>query len=288
MKTKALFASVALIGSGVSVASAQNIQGSDTLELVAKDVIAACTESPALAYVGGGSGTGESAMTLNPGTQDFAPMSRLLNTPAADSCRINIADDAIGIWRSPSTTCSNIGDAAAPASATGAKALLRTIYFGCTTDASSCTPDCGGTARRNLISNWNTIFGCSGSECTTGLRHAFRRDDTSGTTDVFRDRLGISTSLNPAAPTPGGVPVVPFCNGNDVGALPANPNGYSAGRLQQDLDPVRTACVISEDVCGPIPQTNIAALGFAPKTLGVVLTIEVPTAFSVSGATVDA
>jgi hypothetical protein len=279
MKTKALFASVVLISTGASVASAQNIQGSDTLENVARKVIDACGENPALTYVGGGSGTGEGAMLANPGTQDFAPMSRLLNSPAADSCRINIADDAIGIWRSPSAACSDVPNA---------RATLRQIYFGCTNDTSACAQDCGSATRRNLVASWNTIFGCSGGECTTGLRHAYRRDDTSGTTDVFRAQLGISTSLSPAAPTPGGVPVVPFCNGNDVGVLPQNPNGYAAGRIQQDLDPVRTACISSEDVCGPIPFNNVAALGFPAKTLGVVLTIEVPTAFYASGATVAA
>jgi hypothetical protein len=70
--------------------------------------------------------------------------------------------------------------------------------------------------------------------------------------------------------------------------LPQNPGGYAAGHVQQDLDPVRTPCIPSEDVCGPVPFTNVAALGFAAKTLGVVLTIDVPTAFYQSGATVPA
>ena len=299
MKKTALFASAMVLGTGASLASAQTYQGSDTLELVAKQVTASCA-GVSEQYLGGGSGTGESAMFA--GTQDIAPMSRLLNAPLADSCRINIADDAIGVWRSPSSSCTNIGDGGA---GTSAKDVLRLLYFGLgTADGNgSAIPvvngvpsGCSSAARANLINNWNSIFACSGTECTGGLRHAFRRDDTSGTTDTLRAALGVSTTLNPAAPAAGGVPVVPFCNGNDVGQLPANSPGYSAGRLQQDLDPKRTNCAsgsstaaTAEKVCGPIPYTLTSApYNFAQKTLGVVLTIDVPTAFSVSGATVAA
>ena len=299
MKKTALFASALVLGTGASLASAQSYQGSDTLELVAKQVTAACsgvTEQ----YLGGGSGTGESAMFS--GTQDIAPMSRLLNAPLSDSCRINIGDDAIGVWRSPSSSCTNIGNGSA---GTSAKDVLRLLYFGLgTADGNgSAVPvvngvpsGCSSAARASLISNWNSIFACSGTECTGGLRHAFRRDDTSGTTDTLRGALGVSTTLNPAAPAAGGIPVVPFCNGDDVGQLPANSPGYSAGRLQQDLDPIRTNCAsgssaaaTAEKVCGPIPWGLTAApYNFAKKTLGVVLTIDVPTAFSVSGSAVAA
>ncbi|MDB4986868.1 MAG: hypothetical protein JWN04_2046 [Myxococcaceae bacterium] len=302
MKKTALFASALVLGTGVSLASAQTrgttYQGSDTLEVVVSAVTAACAESPAMSYLGGGSGTGEGQMGL--GNQDIAPMSSLMkaaNVGVKHACQLNIADDAIGLWRVGTSSCNNIPSA---------QATLRLIYFGLgsTGDGSTSAQVNGRSAgcdgadaatgvsagqRAALISNWNGIFGCSGSECASGLRHAFRRDDTSGTTDTFRKQLGVSTSLNPAAPAAGGVPVVPFCNGNDVGRLPTNPSGYAAGRVQQDLDPVRVASLSPEDVSGPIPFTNTGApFNFPAKTLGVVLTIEVPTAFSSSGSTVAA
>jgi hypothetical protein len=91
--------------------------------------------------------------------------------------------------------------------------------------------DCNSPQRRALASNWANLFeqngtaGSSGSSCTTNpssacttasyhvgsasitfngvLRHAFRRDDSSGTSDAFAGIIGLGTlySVNPAGPT---------------------------------------------------------------------------------------
>jgi hypothetical protein len=206
-----------------------------------------------------------------------------------------VANDAIAILRTavPATV------PAAQCSST-TRTILRQVYFGMDAagdgrgTAGTPLPNCGGAARRNLISNWATIVGastgCSGDTCTGALRHAFRHSDASDSTDVFRDRLGIATALSPSVgtttftPQCGALPVVPFCNGNDIGALPQNVAGFSNGALQQDLDPVRTPCSPREDVCGPIAP-NAA---FGTRNLGVVLSIVIPTSFVSHGVTVPA
>jgi hypothetical protein len=68
-------------GSAATVGALDNIglKGSDTLERVANDVLAACPAATAanITYLGTGSGAGESAMAA--GSQTVAPMSRFLN-----------------------------------------------------------------------------------------------------------------------------------------------------------------------------------------------------------------
>src|SRR5207247_3771954 len=61
------------------------LQGSDTLEEVTKAVLAVCPNAVAdgITYAGGGSGTGETAMSTTPPTQKVAPMSRFINVSAA-------------------------------------------------------------------------------------------------------------------------------------------------------------------------------------------------------------
>ena len=74
-------------GSAASVGALDNLalKGSDTLEHITKDVLAACPGASAggVSYVGTGSSTGENAMTA--GLQTVAPMSRFLN-PTAGVC----------------------------------------------------------------------------------------------------------------------------------------------------------------------------------------------------------
>lgn len=260
MKKSSLIAAALFATAGISGASAQNIAGSDTLEPIAKNIIEnVCNEVPALTYIGGGSTNGENGMVS--GSQDFAPMSRPLSCAVSvqanrTSCAIHVADDAIGIFRAPlgsGSTCGNI-----------TRDVLRQIYFGMgpTGDgraSSGPTPDCNNATRRGLIENWASVFGqssCAGEACTR-LRHAFRRNDLSGTTDTFRDRLGIATSG-----CSGGTCAVPFCDGNNT----------SRGQVAADNDPIRTPCSGSEDVCGPIPRNP----AFGTRNLGVVLTVFVP------------
>ena len=58
--------------------------------------------------------------------------------------------------------------------------------------------------------------GCATGACSGGLRHAYRRDDLSGTTDSFLDLLQLQTISN-----------TPFCNGTE----------------RQDSDPIRRAWI---------------------------------------------
>jgi len=83
-----------------------------------------------------------------------------------------------------------------------------------TTEPKACDSD----VRFTLVNTWGNMFegGCTDGECTQ-LKHAFRRDDVSGTTDTFLSLLSLpGTSNNPA----------PFCNGTEF----------------EDVDPIRRAC----------------------------------------------
>lgn len=100
MRKRLVGAAVLLIGAGTAsnsfAAPPLGIKGSDTLELVAKDVLAAC--APAVAagttYVGGGSTGGEAAMSQLNYTQQISPMSRELSKSNAYSpstiCNLNV------------------------------------------------------------------------------------------------------------------------------------------------------------------------------------------------------
>jgi hypothetical protein len=89
------------------------------------------------------------------------------------------------------------------------------------------TKNCNSDVRWSLVNNWQKIFEettCNGADpdnCAQ-LRHAFRRDDASGTTDVFLETLGLpdrNVKVN-------GPPVRPFCNGAEL----------------EDDDPIRRVC----------------------------------------------
>lgn len=85
MRTRTGLALVTFLGLGLSAATASaQLKGSDTLEEVTKDAIAAIPIS-GFTYLGGGSGAGESAMQA--GTQAIAPMSRQLNSGASDAAK---------------------------------------------------------------------------------------------------------------------------------------------------------------------------------------------------------
>ena len=81
--------------------------------------------------------------------------------------------------------------------------------------------DCASEVRTTLINTWGNMFqgGCTNSNCTQ-LKHAFRRDDVSGTTDTFLELLAL-----PA------ITATPFCNGNEA----------------QDLDPLEARDLLPAD-----------------------------------------
>ncbi len=110
-----------------------------------------------------------------------------------------------------------VGGTAAAGTVCSPQATAAQITATCGTGG-SCTPriDCNSTKRQALVSNWSNLFqnGCSNAvgTCTTAtlpvgagtttingaLWHAFRRDDNSGTADVFASLLGLGqlTDIN--------------------------------------------------------------------------------------------
>ena len=98
------------------------------------------------------------------------------------------------------------------------KEALRIIYAGMsvpTTDATNRNQlafrNCGSPERKFLAANWNQLFqSCASANCPNGVQHAFRRNDESGTSDVFVTLLqlpSISQTNN----------TTPFCNASTVG-----------------------------------------------------------------------
>jgi hypothetical protein len=258
-----LTATILVVMGGAQSAHAQSLAGSDTLERVTQQLIAACPGAAGLTYAGGGTGAGEAAIVA--GTQQIAPMSRAMTScggtnSAADGMLFG-KDAIVVLTGSAQSQACGGGHAARTAgvaptnpfadlagTGTAWKNTLRTLYAG--TDGSGSAAACGATDRRNLINSYASIFqgGCTtapncnfnrlGSPVTSGaIKHIFRRDDASGTTDTFKSLVGTITN---------------FCNG------PAN------AADQQDKDPVRRTCSDEESVCQ------------ADGTLGVLLPIRVP------------
>src|SRR5687767_6639829 len=200
-----------LAGAGAAAVGA-NLRGSDTLEDLTKFMLAPagspfCAGTTGIVYLGGGSTSGEQAMTgtgsapLNVPQQSAAPMSRALGAAVCNTQQGSPAT-AAGIF-----VCLDglaiIGNAnAAPscdlkfAAGNDWRDVLRRIYSGANpspdnTGAGSAA-NCGGAARVALVNNWAGLFNgaCSGSVACTQLQHAWRRSDLSGTTDTFLSLLG--------------------------------------------------------------------------------------------------
>jgi hypothetical protein len=110
--------------------------------------------------------------------------------------------------------------------------------------------NCAGPVRQTLVNNWGTIFSntavsaisCRSPTCVR-LKHAFRRDDLSGTTDTFVGLIGLiaippSTNASaanfPIKGTAAGFVATanPFCNAGE-GTMNKGDSDYL------DLDPIR-------------------------------------------------
>jgi hypothetical protein len=174
---------------------------------------------------------------------------------------------------------------------------LKVLYFGLTHDN---TYDCNGSVRKSLIKNWANLFAdttCAGAgTCTTGLTHAFRRSDLSGTTDALLGVLspptkpGLPLGVDGKAGTVGigtlsTAPVGkadkmnPFCNSSDANANPPTLS-FGGGSDFQDKDPVRISCGAggaTDDVCQGNPV--VGASNFRGD-LGVVLPVLIPDTFT--------
>jgi ABC-type phosphate transport system substrate-binding protein len=213
-----------------------------------------------IVYDGTGSGPGENALKIIGAlqTQQIAPMSRPM---AAAICTggptvaqragaegMVIALDGLAIIGN----ASNVGPegidypGTAGVSTNEWRTVLRLIYTGMDIAAGNnlFLRNCDSDARKAIVNNWDNVFHGTVTSCTDshpsvpgtganaydasnsiiepGVRHAFRRDDESGTTDVFLGQLGLS-GVDFAAAAPSGANAVqtavyralarsPFCN----------------------------------------------------------------------------
>lgn len=330
MKKTMVIATFLAVGAGSAGVSALDIKGSDTLKEFTLSVInaAVCPAATSLTYLGGGSGAGETAMTTSPITQSVAPMSRFLQvggaTPnlaegvayAADGITISVskahaacdanAATGTGCTAQPgglrqSGTLNNGAYTLGTAAVAGWRDVLRLVYFGLDNTTGSnpnptaATPlrDCNSAVRQDLVNNYGNLFQ-NGATCGTGgctqLTHAWRRDNLSGTTDVFRE-LTLAKAY-------------PFCSNRFASDSTANlpyPTVLSSGAAlfddaYQDFDPIRRACpggasgqgaFLPAPTNGGTVQPNFAAAPAeqvcGPRgNLGLVLVVRAPV-----GATGD-
>ena len=158
---------------------------------------------------------------------------------------------------------------------------LALLYFGLSHDG---TYSCSSEARKTLIGSWRNLFStdCTAGDatCSTGLTHAWRRSDLSGTTDAFVSVLnppGKGLGTLPTVPVGAAQKANPFCNSLDA----QTPGVLSYGGASDfaDADPVRTLCGTSnavEDVCESYKFGKTA--GLYAGDLGVVLPVLIPDA----------
>jgi len=100
------------------------------------------------------------------------------------------------------------------------KWALALVYGGLDLSAPTATADCSSAARAALVASWSHLFQngcangassvCSAAPVNGALWHAYRRDDTSGTSDVFASILGLSPSTSNSSVN--GFGASPYCN----------------------------------------------------------------------------
>jgi hypothetical protein len=96
--------------------------------------------------------------------------------------------------------------------------LLQIILSG--VDGSGTAAACADPKRVQAIADFSAAFGST-------LRHFYRRDDNSGTTDTFKDKINVGR----------------FCNGAAVGVLGTNKAHPNLNN--EDHDPIRRPCDVS-------------------------------------------
>jgi hypothetical protein len=96
--------------------------------------------------------------------------------------------------------------------------LLQVILSG--VDGSGSTVACADPKRVQAIADFSAAFGST-------LRHFYRRDENSGTTDTFKDKINVGR----------------FCNGTAVGVL--GTNKVHPNLNNEDHDPIRRPCDVS-------------------------------------------
>jgi hypothetical protein len=262
VKTSITIATFLVLSAGAASAGAivNPYQGSDTLFNVTTDAInkAAFSNAAANPYVGGGSGNGQTAMLNSASTnQVTAPMSKML-TNGICSATVNVTNasgiviglDAVDVMAGSATSCPApiaSGSEGGVCNFSTWKDVLKIIYGGEANPNDSAHFLCNGSCRTFLVANWSNIFGannpvagCNDATHTasghTGgmLWHAFRRDEASGTSDVFSSIIGIAPSTSVSSVN--GFGVSPYCNAMNWDATSANAN-CTGGTTKQFLGP---------------------------------------------------
>jgi hypothetical protein len=147
------------------------------------------------------------------------------------------------------------------------KWILALVYGG--KDYSTNTVDCDQVSRKNLVNNWSNLFqnsSCSNTNTTcqgfassgdgthTPLWHAFRRDEASGTSDVFASILGLSPSTSQTSLN--GFGASPYCNAlnwdvtSDTTATCALGNHDQFSGPGGQIDPLSKCTIGATPVCG--------------------------------------
>jgi hypothetical protein len=271
--------------------------------------VAACPNTAGLTYNGTGSGNGANAMRS--GAQEAAPMSSTLSaaqactglsaplpTAGQEAEGIVVALDGLSIAVKPGNasdaqcggvafngaggaqltpaTCTEAGCSAGKYVPQDEKDYLRVLYFGIHGGSATTARNCNSDVRKALIAQYKNLFQtqatCTGGTCAgKKLKHAYRRDDASGTTDVFAAVIGIPGiygGYNKKAYASGtGQQSNGYCNAGDVGAdhtvkdinlgfdesltplTGPNWNVLVGDSDFADLDPIRVACEDGDEVC---------------------------------------
>jgi hypothetical protein len=146
--------------------------------------------------------------------------------------------------------------------------LMSIILSG--VDGSGTLAACADPRRVQALQD---LAGCMG---VADIEHIYRRDDNSGTTDTFKDRIMVTPASDTRYPYVGGR----FCNGTGVGNIikAANQPGLCstarticttdanctvAGDVcqfnlnNQDFDPIRRACVAADGTHAPTSCTDM-------------------------------
>lgn len=240
MKALIGLVSFVAVGAAVAGAGALDLKGSDTLEAVTNAVLDGGGDcgTGTINYIGTGTGNGETAMVN--GLQQIAPMSRAIKTAicsANPNYRLNaIALDGLSIVQSRREGTLGQPNSAynAPVLLTGRTCLgvkfvagepfarIRAVFGGgdgTAATANGSAANCVSAFRSSTLNNWQNLTASQCARSGNQVRHAFRRDDASGTTDAFKSLTGVTG----------------FCN----------------GATGQDNDPIRRTCLADEQVCGP-------------------------------------
>ncbi len=186
---------------------------------------------------------------------------------------------------------------------------LRIVYGGYEHE-SPPVASCASDTRKSLVKQWSKLFNadCTGGQCATGLTHAWRRSDLSGTTDAFISLVGFGSRGIGQLPSVGtSKKTNPFCNSADANAtpgaacgsgLPACATGQtcdttgfcmptSAGGASDfaDNDPIRQTCATNDQVCQASGSLGVVLPIFLPdnKTNAPTLSDIYPTNFCSTG-----